>query len=697
MNFISTVETDIKGGASVTLGHKTIIIGKSGSGKSRIATAIQWATTGEALDEHGRVQAKFSAFVEDTDGVSGFARVTDSKGGIAEYRRKGKGKKGKTTHSELPYPVSFPLAGLQTALTGNAVTVRKYFSERMGDSMATVSTARIETIDGGTTAELVRDGDDVLILSTLGIRWAQDEFDLGDSSDVELWSTLPKLLRSESRALKKSAKTSNAAIKASAMSVVVVEMPDENRIEELCQEHHLLNAQIAILTEELTAYNAAVTAQNQDIAHRESLRVAVIPSPDESQMLHITDQIEVLEVRARELEAEHKSYNSAMQKYRQNVTLLDNLKSSRGKHADAVTQHAKLSDMLERHTSGKPPIIDNGPTPQGMTAIRQVLNMTGNDHKVAARAFGEVASERKVAILDWFGKVEKSRTELNRWKPQNNKLADDVSRSDTGVIRCAAALRAAHELAPECNIDLPEKPESIEQVRANLATCQTELRAWDALNAKAQASREIHAKLEALPPVAELPIVPESAEPLRTKLSAVEVELRGLEDQKVRAEASSSTQQDSIESMLADIKDQENRADLYLKCAGSMEREAGKLFESSTLPFCEKVSAFLPSYLRFGIEKKGDNGIAYGLYVNGLTQLYTHPSGAQLAMMLGAIASATATANELSVAVIPDKQFDSETLTDAMVALSSSPAQVLLMSAVEPVSIPDDWVVIRTS
>lgn len=133
MTFICKVATNLKVGADVELGQKTLIVGPNGSGKSTIINAVELALTGRAGDIAGRVDVGREAdvmslapagLIQSVGAVAHF-----DNGSVARYMTEGSTAKAKKATRQVPAFVGdevLPLRSLREAVLGSATTARKY-------------------------------------------------------------------------------------------------------------------------------------------------------------------------------------------------------------------------------------------------------------------------------------------------------------------------------------------------------------------------------------------------------------------------------------------------------------------------------------------------------------------------------------------------------------------------------------------
>jgi energy-coupling factor transporter ATP-binding protein EcfA2 len=139
---IVKVQSNVKAGADVELGHKTVIVGPNGSGKSTIVNSVELALTGRAGDIAGRVDIAREADVMALakDGVTELeAIVTFDDGMVAAYRTSGSTAKAKKATGDRPtcvqHDMVLPIRTLREALLGSPATARKFLLSRVAGSV----------------------------------------------------------------------------------------------------------------------------------------------------------------------------------------------------------------------------------------------------------------------------------------------------------------------------------------------------------------------------------------------------------------------------------------------------------------------------------------------------------------------------------------------------------------------------------
>lgn len=134
MPFVKYIASNVKGGVSVNLGEKTLIVGPNGSGKSTVVNAIELALAGFASDVAGREEmSKDNELIHQLTPEHGgelFAKATLSDGTAIRWAAGGKdGKKAvhRFPEDKLDPSTVLPLRAVREAVRGNAVTARKFF------------------------------------------------------------------------------------------------------------------------------------------------------------------------------------------------------------------------------------------------------------------------------------------------------------------------------------------------------------------------------------------------------------------------------------------------------------------------------------------------------------------------------------------------------------------------------------------
>ena len=135
--FVANVSGTVKGGVSMTLAPKTLLVGPTGAGKSRVVNTIELATMGYASDIVGRPEVRSGPdliALAPEDGPLE-ARVTLSDGRSASFRveRKGPGKTSRPAHASPDgVRVVFPATAAVAALRGNVEKARTFVLRHSG-------------------------------------------------------------------------------------------------------------------------------------------------------------------------------------------------------------------------------------------------------------------------------------------------------------------------------------------------------------------------------------------------------------------------------------------------------------------------------------------------------------------------------------------------------------------------------------
>ena len=135
--FVANVSGTVKGGVSMTLAPKTLLVGPTGAGKSRVVNTIELATMGYASDIVGRPEVRSGPdliALAPEDGPLE-ARVTLSDGRSAAFRveRKGPGKTSRPAHASPDgVRVVFPATDAVAALRGNVEKARTFVLKHSG-------------------------------------------------------------------------------------------------------------------------------------------------------------------------------------------------------------------------------------------------------------------------------------------------------------------------------------------------------------------------------------------------------------------------------------------------------------------------------------------------------------------------------------------------------------------------------------
>ena len=137
--FVKSVESNVKRGAKVVLGQRTLLVGPNGSGKSSIVNAVELALTGRASDLVGRAEVAKAgdllalAPVGD-DALWSKAILSDEREVAWRCERNAKTGGAREPVHSIPsdLTVEFPARDVRAALEGSAATVRAWLIGRIG-------------------------------------------------------------------------------------------------------------------------------------------------------------------------------------------------------------------------------------------------------------------------------------------------------------------------------------------------------------------------------------------------------------------------------------------------------------------------------------------------------------------------------------------------------------------------------------
>lgn len=138
------------------------------------------------------------------------------------------------------------------------------------------------------------------------------------------------------------------------------------------------------------------------------------------------------------------------------------------------------------------------------------------------------------------------------------------------------------------------------------------------------------------------------------------------------------------------VASERRQADMLSSAAKSLEAAGREALAQKKATFEEAVSHFLPEGEILGVDVKSAR---LGLSRDG--QLHSALSGSEWSRVLLALCSAQEVDGVATILAPEDRAWDPRTLTREMVALTDSPAQVILMSTVAPEAVPDGWTVVH--
>lgn len=142
--FVSQVQSNLKSGAKINLGPRTLIIGPNGSGKSAIVGAIELALAGFVSDITGRERVKAGiellTLAPSDDDLWSQVEITDNRGGdslvsrasTSIERNRSTGGAKTAVHVAPVIPVKFPIADIKEALSGKPETARNWLLLQVG-------------------------------------------------------------------------------------------------------------------------------------------------------------------------------------------------------------------------------------------------------------------------------------------------------------------------------------------------------------------------------------------------------------------------------------------------------------------------------------------------------------------------------------------------------------------------------------
>lgn len=134
--YVTQVKSNVKGGVDIALGPKTLIIGPTGSGKSRIANSVELALSGVVSDIVGRDtmarELDLFALAPNREGTLEATALlsNDQKASWSSVKTGDTAKKAKIARPDCINKESvFPLRLVREALAGSSETTRKFLIE----------------------------------------------------------------------------------------------------------------------------------------------------------------------------------------------------------------------------------------------------------------------------------------------------------------------------------------------------------------------------------------------------------------------------------------------------------------------------------------------------------------------------------------------------------------------------------------
>ena len=146
---ITHVRTNVKVGADIEIGPKTLLVGPNGSGKSTVINAIELALTGRVSDIAGREDVAREADVMQLApaGQNLLAEVTFDTGEGASYMVEGstaKAKKAQIVRTKgIDIDSVLPIRTLKEALLGSPVTARKFLLGKVAGAVTRADIAAL--------------------------------------------------------------------------------------------------------------------------------------------------------------------------------------------------------------------------------------------------------------------------------------------------------------------------------------------------------------------------------------------------------------------------------------------------------------------------------------------------------------------------------------------------------------------------
>jgi hypothetical protein len=182
--------------------------------------------------------------------------------------------------------------------------------------------------------------------------------------------------------------------------------------------------------------------------------------------------------------------------------------------------------------------------------------------------------------------------------------------------------------------------------------------------------------------------------------SAKVIDYTGINDKvstavaKLSADDVASRAWSQAEAIRKEVQADRAKADQYTTLGRILAEEGHELLLARKTKYEDAVSSFVPEGEVFRIDLDAGR---VGLEKGG--QIFTSLSGAEHSRVLMAVLSAEGVGSDSTPTVIEpeDRGWDPDTLTRVMEALSSSPAQVILMSTVPPTKEVEGWKVIHLS
>lgn len=151
MLYVKQVAGSVKGPLNVTLGPKTLIVGRNGAGKSRVGNAVELALSGCARDIGGKAEVREAAVLislaPDGEPLHAVAKLSDDRSAAYRLERRPKGKLAKAEHAPIEgLSVTFPAQAAMDALRGSTARGRSFVLQYGTQPAAVTDAALTERI-----------------------------------------------------------------------------------------------------------------------------------------------------------------------------------------------------------------------------------------------------------------------------------------------------------------------------------------------------------------------------------------------------------------------------------------------------------------------------------------------------------------------------------------------------------------------
>lgn len=137
MRYVQKVKGNVKGGCSVTLGPRTLIVGPNGAGKSRVVNTLELALSAEASDIVGRAKVRrgpdLIALAPEDAGLEAHVTLDSGEQASLIIERNGPGKTREPVHAPPSgIEIIYPIRDVVEALRGNTQTARTFVLRNAG-------------------------------------------------------------------------------------------------------------------------------------------------------------------------------------------------------------------------------------------------------------------------------------------------------------------------------------------------------------------------------------------------------------------------------------------------------------------------------------------------------------------------------------------------------------------------------------